>query len=147
MVQQAMHAPKQFKFALSLWHTKNTCICYECMREGADMSLCPASLGHPLGRGASTIMRHTQMWTWAMHKCLVASWLAATGKHLQMCTRCMSHTVAHRAKDSPSRKAAMPRLATLSPLVHSGLSDVTSPLYVYSYCLKHPNDQANKRVA
>ena len=137
----------QICFAL-LYGTLNTCFCYECMCGGANVLLCPASLGHPLGRGASTIVRYAQMQTWAMHKCWVAGWLAiaANRAHLQIYVRCTSHTVTDRAKDSPSHKATMPRLATLSP------TSTQWPLgcnitIICSYCPKHPNDQPVQRVA
>ncbi len=49
---------------------------------------------------------HAQMQTWACTNVeWLAGWLAATATHsLEMCAKCMSHTVAQPAEDSPRYK-------------------------------------------
>jgi hypothetical protein len=82
------------------------------------MPLCPISLGHALGREASNIVH-------IMHRCepgpcTSVEWLTSCHRdtHLEMCAKCMAHTVARPAEDSPRHKQSSnaARLATAPPL-------------------------------
>ena len=106
-----------------LYGTLNTCICYECTCGAADMPLCLSLWAmHSAERHqpSCTSCTDANLARAQMSSGWLAGWLAGCHRdtHLEMCAKCMSHTVACPAEDSPrhTQSSNAARLATAPPL-------------------------------